>query len=119
MPEKNVFKIDEIPFQEVEWGTSKVIVGPDANGSEHLRAGITEYDPETPHEPHSHPGQEEIIWVLSGEGYTETHGVKMELRAGLVAYIPSGMEHKTAAVGGKMTAIIMKSPVKDSSGVAS
>ena len=76
-------------------------------------------DPETPHEPHSHPGQEEIIWVLSGEGYTETHGVKMELRAGLVAYIPSGMEHKTAAVGGKMTAIIMKSPVKNSSGVAS
>ncbi len=119
MPKKEVFVVDDVPFNPVAWGRSKILVGPGSNGAEHVRVGVTEYNPDTPHEPHSHPGQEEVIWVLSGKGYTETHGEKKDLSPGSVAYIPSGMEHKTAAVGGKMTAIIIKGPVSDSGGVVS
>ena len=119
MPKKEVFVLDEVPFNPVEWGRSKILVGPNSNGAEHVRVGLTEYHPDTPHDPHSHPGQEEVIWVLSGKGYTETHGEKIDLYPGAVAYIPSGMEHKTAATGEKMTAIIIKGPVSDSEGAVS
>lgn len=119
MPRKEVFEIENIPFKPVDWGRSKTFIGPLANGAEHVRVGVTEYDPSTPHEPHSHPGQEEVIWVLTGRGYTETQGEKIDLRPGQVAYIPGGVEHKTAAVGGKMTAIIIKGPVRDAEGKAS
>jgi quercetin dioxygenase-like cupin family protein len=116
MPEKEVFVVENVPFNPVAWGRSKLLVGAQTNGAEYLRVGITEYHPGTPHEPHSHPGQEEVIWVLSGEGYTESQGKKMNLFPGAVAFIPAGMEHKTAAVGGNMTAIIIKGPVADAHG---
>ena len=119
MPEKSVVDVAKAAFKPVDWGQTKILVSPTANGSEHVRVGLTEYDPATPHEPHAHPGQEEVIWVLSGQGYTETHGEKIDLYPGAVAFIPAGMEHKTAAVGGKMQAIIIKGPVRDADGVLS
>lgn len=102
MTDKKMVTIDKVPFAPVAWGRSKILVGPTATGlalAEHIRVGVTEYDPDTPHEPHSHPGQEEVIWVLEGRGYTETHGERQELFPGALAYIPSGLEHKTAALG--------------------
>ncbi len=113
MPQKKLFLWQEIPFEAAGWGRTKHVIGPGANGAEHIRIAVTEYDPNTPHEPHSHPGQEEAIWVLSGRGYSETGEERMALFPGAVAYIPSGMEHKTAAVGGPMTAIIIKGPVEE------
>lgn len=119
MPDKKVIILDDVPFNPVEWGRSKVLVSPSSNGAEHVRVGLTEYHPDTPHEPHNHPGQEEVIWVLSGKGYTETHGKRQDLYPGAVAYIPGGLDHKTAAVGDKMTAIIIKGPAADASGKVS
>ncbi len=119
MTDKEVFDLENIPFEEVPWGRSKIIVSPAANGSEHVRVGMTEYHPGSPHESHSHPGQEEVIWVLSGRGYTETGGERQPLYPGAVAYIPAGMEHKTAAEGGPMTAIIIKGPARDAEGKVS
>ncbi|MBT3432570.1 MAG: hypothetical protein HN435_01525, partial [Nitrospinaceae bacterium] len=58
-------------------------------------------------------------WVLSGNGYTETHGERQDLYPGAVAYIPGGLEHKTCAVDDKMTAIIIKGPASDASGKVS
>ena len=116
MPDKQVFVAQDVPFHPVAWGRSKVLVSTPANGAKHVRVGVTEYHPGTPHEPHSHPGQEEVIWVLSGQGYTESHGKKMDLFPGAVAFIPAAMEHKTVAVGDKMTAIIIKGPVADATG---
>ncbi len=119
MPKKSVMDVEKAPFSPVDWGQTKILVSPDANGSEHVRVGLTEYHPDTPHEPHAHPGQEEVIWVLSGRGYTETKGEKIDLYPGAVAFIPAGMEHKTAAVDNTMRAIIIKGPVRDADGVTS
>ena len=118
MPEKSVVDVEKAPFRIVEWGRTKILVSPYVNGSEHVRVGLTEYHPDTPHEPHAHPGQEEVIWVLSGRGYTQTGEEKIDLYPGAVAFIPAGMEHKTA-VEEKMQAIIIKGPVRDADGVMS
>ena len=119
MTDKQVIITDDVPFGTVEWGRSKILVSLATNCAEHLRVGVTEYHPDTPHAPHSHPGQEEVIWVLSGHGHTETHGERQPLRPGTLAYIPAGLEHKTAAEGGPMTAIVIKGPAADSSGKVS
>jgi hypothetical protein len=37
-----MFDLEKIPFGEVAWGGSKIIVSPAANGSEHVRVGMTE-----------------------------------------------------------------------------
>ena len=52
MADKKVIVSDDVPFGAVEWGRSKILVSSAANGAEHLRVGITEYNPATPHEPH-------------------------------------------------------------------
>lgn len=119
MPEKSVVDVEKASFRPVAWGRTKILVSPDANGAERVRVGLTEYHPDTPHEPHAHPGQEEVIWVLSGRGYTQTGEEKIDLYPGAVAFIPAGMEHKTAAVDDRMTAIIIKGPVRDAAGVMS
>ncbi len=119
MTDKSVIDAENISFGEVAWGRSKIIVSPAANGSEHVRVGMTEYHPGSPHEPHSHPGQEEVIWVLSGRGYTEGGGERQPLYPGALAYIPAGMAHKTAAEGAPMTAIIIKGPARDAGGKVS
>jgi len=119
MSEKRVLVADEIPFDAVAWGRSKVLVGAGINGALHLRVGVTEYDPDTPHAPHRHAGQEEVIWVLSGRGYSASGAERMALFPGAVAYIPAGVEHATVAVGEPMTAIIIKGPAADANGVES
>ena len=104
--------IDEIPFQEVDWGLTKNLVGPESAGAKNIKVNITEYLPGFTHKLHVHPTQEEVIYVLSGEGFSETEAGKKEIRPGSVVYVPAGMPHATinASDTESLKAIIIKSP---------
>ncbi len=94
MPQKKLLLWQEIPFEASGWGRTKHVIGPGANGAEHIKIAVTEYDPNTPHEPHNHPGQEEAIWVLSGRGYSETGEERMALYPGRWLTSPPGWSIK-------------------------
>jgi quercetin dioxygenase-like cupin family protein len=100
-------KEGEIPFQKVDWGRTKILAG-----AENFMVKITEYGKGIAHEYHRHPDQEEIIFVLDGNGMSEIDGVKREIGPQMVVYIPKNMPHATYNLSKDrpMQAIIIKSP---------
>ncbi|MFC1798856.1 cupin domain-containing protein [Thermodesulfobacteriota bacterium] len=110
-----VVNVDEIDFYKVAWGLTKNIIGPESAGSEKIKINITEYLPGYTHKLHVHPTQEEVIYVLSGNGVSETETGKIEVGPGSVAFVPAGTAHATQNLSSteSMTAIIIKSPPGD------
>lgn len=110
-----VINVDDVVFQKVAWGLTKNIIGPESVGSEKIKVNITEYLPGFTHKLHVHPTQEEVIYVLSGNGVSETEAGKKEIGPGSVAFVPAGTAHATQNLSSteSMTAIIIKSPPGD------
>ena len=84
---------DEIEFESVEWGLTKEIVAPHNTGSEKIKVIITEFLPGHVHERHTHSGQEEVVYVLSGQGMARTTEEEKEIGPGTVIYIPAAEPH--------------------------
>ena len=107
-----VVREDEREYVSVEWGKTKNLFGAENVEAKYLRINITEYAPGTEHKLHRHPGQEEVIFVLEGEGITRTDAGDQPIRAGSFVFVPAGMDHTTINVlkDKPMKAIIIKSP---------
>lgn len=79
--------------------------------SDRVMVKITEYLPGFIHQKHVHPVQEEIIFVLSGRGLTETFSGKRDIGPGDVVWIPAGLDHATYnPYTETLRAVIIKSP---------
>ena len=50
------------------WGRLSLTVGPDTNGATRFSGGVVDLPSGEGHSRHNHPGAEEIIFVVSGEG---------------------------------------------------
>ena len=72
-------------------------------GADNVSFRLVEIAPQAPGEarrgPHVHFDFEECIYVLSGEGTTESDSGEFPLRAGDTILIPPGEMHVTHAVG--------------------
>ena len=112
MRDRVIIKEAKVPFDKVAWGLTKVLIGKNKKAhSENVMIKITEYLPGYVHEKHVHPEQEEIIFVLSGKGQSETASGKLEFGAGDVVHIPAGVYHATHnPYSESLRAIIVKSP---------
>jgi uncharacterized RmlC-like cupin family protein len=111
-----VIHIDDIPFAQVAWGLTKEIIAPGTVGAKKVKVKITEYLPGYVHRLHIHPNQEEIIFVLSGRGVTESSdGQRKEIGPGSVVYVSAGEPHATSnlSVSESLRAIIIKAPPED------
>lgn len=108
----SVVREDEREFVKVDWGKSKKLIGPESAGSKFLRVNITEYAPGTEHAIHKHLNQEEVIFVLEGEGISRTKDGDKPISAGAFVFIPADMDHATINLlkDRSMKAIIFKSP---------
>ena len=111
-----VIHIDDIPFAQVAWGLTKEIIAPGTVGAKKVKVKITEYLPGYVHRLHIHPDQEEVIFVLSGKGVTESlGGERKEIGPGSVVYVSAGEPHATSnlSVTESLKAIIIKAPPED------
>jgi quercetin dioxygenase-like cupin family protein len=66
-----------------------------------------------PRGPHRHDGFEECIYVLSGQGRTESDSGKYPLKAGDTILIPSGEMHMTHNTGAEPLVLLCFFPVPD------
>jgi quercetin dioxygenase-like cupin family protein len=107
-----VVREEEKEYSTVDWGKTKTLFGPENVGTQYLRINITEYAPGTEHKLHRHPDQEEVIFVLEGEGVTRTDAGDQPIRAGSFVFVPANTDHATINVqkNKPMKAIIIKSP---------
>jgi oxalate decarboxylase/phosphoglucose isomerase-like protein (cupin superfamily) len=87
---------DEVPTRVFDWGTIKWLVTPHLDGPIGLTTGEVIIYPGTGHDPHTHPGEEEMIYVVSGEGVqTVGDGEPFVIREGDALYIPKDTLHST------------------------
>jgi quercetin dioxygenase-like cupin family protein len=110
MMEKRVFLETDVPFAPVAWGQTKVLVGTAAGGdADNFYVAITEYLPRMGHAMHSHPEDDEVMVIVSGQGYTLSNGVRQDLVPGTVVHIPAGCAHENVPLGDEpLRAIIIK-----------
>ena len=59
---------DDVEAVAFDWGVAKFLSEPAVTGAERFSFGMVVLAPGKGHERHNHPGSEEIIYVLSGEG---------------------------------------------------
>ena len=113
-----VVRENEREFTPVDWGKTKNLFGPENGGTKYLKINITEYAPGTEHKLHRHPGQEEVIFVLEGEGITRTDAGDQSIHAGSFVFVPADTDHATINVlkDKPMKAVIIKSPPEEGRG---
>lgn len=84
----------EMPWCTVEWMSNAEIVG----AKEILLVRAT-FQPGQVHKFHSHPGREEIIYVLEGVAEQWVGREKRRLGPGEMAHIPKNTPHATVNAG--------------------
>lgn len=72
----------------------KMIIGPGRFGdAKNMCFGVAYFPPNSQAPGHVHPGEEEIIYVLSGKGRIFFDGKPESVEPGTCVYVPPGVEH--------------------------
>jgi oxalate decarboxylase/phosphoglucose isomerase-like protein (cupin superfamily) len=90
---------DEVSTRVFDWGTIKWLVTPHLDNDAGLTTGEVIIYPGEGHAPHRHPGEEEVIYVISGRGVQtvgeEGDEERFAIAEGDAVYIPVNVLHST------------------------
>ena len=91
-----------VETQVFDWGRIQWLSEPRVTGARCITAGVVTLDPGKGHQRHNHPGVEEVLYVLEGEGVQMVDlGVeeRRTVRAGMMIHIPADIYHETINTG--------------------
>ncbi len=75
------------------------LLGPQNSQARNLVFGLAEFPGGTLAGAHPHQTEEEIIYILSGQGAIITEQQETELEPGVAVFIPPGLSHQIRADG--------------------
>lgn len=75
------------------------LIGPETVGASNIEVVLGVVGEGGGAHPHSHPGIEQVVYVLEGRARAEIDGQSQELGPGDSCYFPPGMPHSFMAVG--------------------
>lgn len=91
---------EDVDTLDFDWGRIKFLSEPAVTGAERFSFGMVVLEPGKGHERHNHPGSEEIIFVMSGEGEQMVDDQPaVPIRPGASVYIPADIYHSTVNTG--------------------
>jgi oxalate decarboxylase/phosphoglucose isomerase-like protein (cupin superfamily) len=91
---------DDVESLVFDWGTIKFFSEPEVTGAGRFSFGMVVLAPGKGHDSHNHPGVEEIIFVMSGEGEQMVdHQPAVPIRSGASIFIPPDVDHSTINTG--------------------
>jgi oxalate decarboxylase/phosphoglucose isomerase-like protein (cupin superfamily) len=99
-----------------DWGRLALTVAPEVNGARRFSGGVVDLPAGHGHSRHNHPGAEEIIFVISGEGEQMVEDeagnpVTRKVGPGCTVYVPESRFHSTLNTGDKpMQLFVVYSP---------
>jgi oxalate decarboxylase/phosphoglucose isomerase-like protein (cupin superfamily) len=104
MTENNFVYPRDVNAFGFDWGKLSLTVAPEVNGAKRFSGGVVDLPPGQGHSRHNHPGCEEIIFVISGEGEQmvetpEGVPVTQKVTAGCTVYVPEDRFHSTLNTG--------------------
>ena len=87
-----------------DWGRLALTVGPEVNGAKTFSGGVVDLPPGEGHSRHNHPGSEEIIFVISGEGEQMVEDedgkpIVERVAPGCTVFVPDSRFHSTLNTG--------------------
>lgn len=95
---------EDVETMVFDWGTIKWLSEPRVTGTGRFAAGIVVLEPGKGHTRHNHPGVEEILYVISGEGeqmVDDGGEIRRRVTPGTMIHIPADMYHETINTGWK------------------
>lgn len=116
MAESNFVYPEDVDAFGFDWGRLSLTVGPEVNGAKCFSGGVVDLPSGQGHARHNHPGAEEIIFVISGEGEQmvedpDGRPVVRPVRAGCTVFVPASRFHSTLNTGsGPMQLFVVYSP---------
>jgi oxalate decarboxylase/phosphoglucose isomerase-like protein (cupin superfamily) len=102
--ERRFVSPDDVETQVFPWGRLQWLSEPRVTGSQVLTTGIVTLELGKGHARHNHPGCEEIIYVMDGEGeqFVELEDgevITRMVRTGDLIHVPADMYHGTTNTG--------------------
>ena len=93
---------------------SKALVGPENSGSQLLDFRISRYAPNAYVQEHEHKVQEQIYYVLEGEGVLTLNDEKHLMRPHDYVYVPPGVRHSFTNTGlSGLVFLVVTTPADD------
>ncbi|MFD2131440.1 cupin domain-containing protein [Pseudogracilibacillus auburnensis] len=90
----------DVETQLFDWGTIKWFSEPNVTDAQKFSMGVVNLKPGKGHTRHNHPEEEEVLYVVSGEGeQTVNDGPVTRISAGMCIHIPAGVYHSTVNTG--------------------
>ncbi|WP_233617497.1 cupin domain-containing protein [Actinomadura sp. WAC 06369] len=91
---------NSVPTMVFDWGSIKWLVDPDGVPGASSTLGEVIINPDRGHDRHEHPGSDEILYIIEGEGrQTVGDGPEFPVTAGDAVWIPRGTLHSTFNTG--------------------
>ena len=95
---------DDVETQCFDWGMLKWLSEPRVTDAQNFSTGVVMLAPGKGHTRHNHPGVEEILYVISGQGMQmveDSRGQPMRrpIAAGMLVHIPADVYHETINTG--------------------
>jgi oxalate decarboxylase/phosphoglucose isomerase-like protein (cupin superfamily) len=116
MVERNFLYPQDVETFAFDWGRLALTCGPKVNGASQFSAGIVDLGKGQGHSRHNHPGAEEIIFVIKGQGaqmVEDPDGVPQvrQVEPGCTIFVPNSRFHSTTNTGdGPMQLFVVYSP---------
>ena len=114
--ERNFVYPQDVDSFVFDWGRLALTVAPGVNGAGRFCGGVVDLGPGQGHARHNHPGAEEIIFVIAGEGEQMVEDaagrpVVAKVGAGCTVYVPESRFHSTTNTGAEpMQLFVVYSP---------
>ena len=113
-----VEQMAQVPWQEFPGhfggALSKALVGPENSGSKLIDFRISRYAPRAYVQEHVHKVQEQIYYVLEGEGLLTLNESSHLMRPHDCVYVPPGVRHSFANTGlAGLVFLVMTTPADD------
>jgi oxalate decarboxylase/phosphoglucose isomerase-like protein (cupin superfamily) len=95
-----IVRPDDVETLAFDWGEIRLLSEPKLTGAKQMTCGLVELGIGQGHADHSHPGAEEIIYVISGEGEQTVDGKgPVRVTSGASIFVPEGVTHSTLNTG--------------------
>jgi len=91
--------IDDLPAEQFEWGAIKWLCNSRLSPGAAQTLGICHILPGRHNPLHYHPNCEELLYVLAGQGRHTLDDQAVELRAGTMIRVPTGVRHNLTNTG--------------------
>jgi len=96
---KRFVEPEEVETQLFDWGIVKWLSEPNVTNAKRFSFGVVVIQPGKGHMKHNHPGIEEILYVVSGEGKQMVAEERRQVKTGTLIHIPPDIYHETINTG--------------------